>query len=108
MQQAMDEHAGVLRSAASLTEADAVLSGTPRDGRPVTEDWETANLHAVSSVIVAHAAIREETRGSHWREDFPERDDARWRVRLVTTLDADGRLRTVERPVGSTGSEGVR
>ncbi len=28
--------------------------------------------------------MREETRGSHWRDDFPERDDAQWRGNLDT------------------------
>ena len=35
--------------------------------------------------LTAAAARREETRGSHWREDFPEADDA-WLGHLVTTL----------------------
>ena len=30
------------------------------------------------SALAAAAMLREETRGSHWREDFPERDDERW------------------------------
>jgi L-aspartate oxidase len=42
-----------------------------------TEAWETTNLLTISTALAAAAALREETRGSHWREDFPERDDAR-------------------------------
>ena len=34
---------------------------------------------------MAAAAQREETRGAHWREDFPEASEA-WRGHLVTTL----------------------
>ncbi|MGZ4498138.1 MAG: L-aspartate oxidase, partial [Nocardioides sp.] len=40
--------------------------------------WETSNLVTISAALTAAAARREETRGSHWREDFPERDDAHW------------------------------
>ena len=101
MQQVMDTEAGVLRSADSLAGAAQSLSRLGESGgsQPSTEDWETTNLHQIATVLVAHSQIREETRGSHWREDFPERDDARWRVRLVTRMEDDGSLSTREEPV---------
>ena len=61
--------------------------------------WETTNLHAISSVLTAHALARQETRGSHWREDFPDVDDRNWRVRLVATADPDGVVHTRREPV---------
>ncbi|TDC18450.1 L-aspartate oxidase, partial [Actinomadura bangladeshensis] len=48
--------------------------------------WEATNLYTVASAIVAAARRREETRGSHWREDFPERADGAWQGHLVTRL----------------------
>jgi L-aspartate oxidase len=39
----------------------------------------------VATALVAAATRREETRGAHWREDFPDASDA-WRGHLVTTL----------------------
>ncbi len=101
MQQVMDTEAGVLRSADSLAGAAQSLSRLGESGgsRPSTEDWETTNLHQIATVLVTHSQIREETRGSHWREDFPERDDARWRVRLVTRMEDDGSLSTREESV---------
>ncbi len=101
IQQVMDTDAGVLRSANSLMEAESALQefGAASGASPSTEDWETANIHQIASVLVRHALIRTETRGSHWREDFPERDDVRWRLRLVTSVDDDGNLRTIEEPV---------
>ncbi len=42
------------------------------------ESWETTNLVTISTALADAAALREETRGSHWREDFPERDDDRF------------------------------
>ena len=42
------------------------------------ESWETTNLLTISTALADAAALREETRGSHWREDFPERDDERF------------------------------
>lgn len=101
MQQVMDTDAGVLRSAESLEDAAVRLRGLGEEhgAMPSTEDWESTNLHQIATVLVRHAILRQETRGSHWREDFPERDDARWRVRLVTRVGADGRLTTREAPV---------
>jgi len=99
LQQTMDANAGVLRSSQSLASCAQWLndaldqpSGTPR-----TEDWETTNLATVARVIVEHAQVREESRGSHWREDHPD-PQPEWRVRLVTTMDSHGSLHTVRRP----------
>ena len=96
IQTVMDTHAGVLRSADSLDDASTRLSElAAHDGAiPSTEDWETTNIHQIASLLVAHAHEREETRGSHWREDFPDRDDAHWRVRLVSHVDDDGEIST--------------
>ena len=101
IQQVMDTDAGVLRSANSLLEAETALQefGAASGAAPSTEDWETANIHQIASVLVRHALIRTETRGSHWREDFPDRDDERWRLRLVTSVDDEGNLSTIEEPV---------
>ena len=101
MQQVMDTESGVLRSADSLSSAEQSLRrlGEAGGSSPSTEDWETTNLHQIATVLVRHALLREETRGSHWREDHPDRDDERWRVRLVTRVDEDGRLLTEEVPV---------
>jgi L-aspartate oxidase len=89
---AMTEGAGVLRSADSLAQTakqlDALASRP--GGVPRTEAWETTNLHAVATAIANAAAIREETRGGHWREDFPEPRDA-WLGHIAQRLDG-GRL----------------
>ncbi|GAA1574495.1 L-aspartate oxidase [Streptomyces globosus] len=99
VQRIMTEGAGVLRSAESLRRAAAALedlyatalSAQEADGKtavPGTETWEATNLLCVARVLVAAALRREETRGCHWREDFPERDDAAWRRHLVVRLSA--------------------
>ncbi|RSS38071.1 L-aspartate oxidase [Streptomyces sp. WAC08241] len=97
IQRIMTNGAGVLRSEASLREAadaldalheEAVAGGTDdsKAAEPGVDSWETTNLLCVARVLVAAARRREETRGCHWREDRPDRDDARWRRHLVVRL----------------------
>ena len=94
LQDAMSLGAGVLRSAASLAGTLSTVDslGARVQGKPEPDAWEATNLHAVASVLAATAARRTETRGCHWREDFPDRDDAHWRGHLLTTLAPGGEL----------------
>ncbi|MFD7289039.1 L-aspartate oxidase [Streptomyces sp. NPDC059863] len=101
IQRIMSEGAGVLRSAGSLGTAAAALEavyeqaqdhdGPGKAAVPGVESWETSNLLCVARVLVSAALEREETRGCHWREDRPERDDADWARHLVITLTPDRR-----------------
>ena len=83
---AMTGGAGVLRSADSLATTAKVLAALAerRVTTPSPAAWEATDLHAVATALVAAASRREETRGAHWREDFPLAEDA-WRGHLVTT-----------------------
>lgn len=91
IQRVMTAGAGVLRSAHSLAEAASQLDALPATGahkaaEPGVETWETTNLHLVARVLVAAARRRTETRGCHWREDHPDRDDTDWARHLVLAL----------------------
>ena len=89
LQQAMTAGAGVLRTADSLKATDVALNelrAEPAPG-PGLEAWEATNLHVVAAALVAGALNRKETRGSHWREDFPDRDDVHWLGHLDVTLE---------------------
>jgi L-aspartate oxidase len=90
LQAEMTERAGVLRSREGLTAAATALAGL---ARRTTEQadvaaWETTNLLTVASALLGAAREREETRGSHWREDFPDRDDAGWTRHVDVTMTA--------------------
>lgn len=102
IQRAMTRGAGVLRSADSLAAAAEELEALHRDASaeaegpggakavvPGVDAWEVTNLLLVSRVLVAAAREREETRGCHWREDRPDRDDAHGRRHLVVRIAAD-------------------
>ncbi|WP_131735912.1 L-aspartate oxidase [Actinomadura roseirufa] len=110
IQEIMTSRAGLLRGGAGLDAAARELAALPgRSGpevAPGVAAWEVANLHAVATAIVAAARRREETRGSHWREDFPDRSDSAWRGRLVTRLDGNALTTTYEPIAGPT--EGSR
>jgi L-aspartate oxidase len=87
IQHLMTERAGVLRSGPGLVAAADALRkiGDQQASRPGPAAWEAANVHTLASVLVASAALRTETRGSHWREDYPESSDD-WIGHLIVTL----------------------
>ena len=99
LQRLMSANAGVLRSGAGLTEAAAGLAGlrSLECDKPDADAWQATNLHLIATALVEAALAREETRGSHWREDFPEISDA-WRGHLILELQASG-LSSVFEPV---------
>jgi L-aspartate oxidase len=95
VQAVMSERAGVLRSATGLDTALAelgALADKPSQDREIgTAAWESTNLVTVSTALAEAARLREETRGSHWREDHPDRDDARFAGHVDVVL-RDGAL----------------
>jgi L-aspartate oxidase len=79
----------VIRSASGLSEAGAAIGKLIEQpaGEPGTPGWEATNLVTVASALIAAATAREESRGAHWREDHPDRDDLHWSGSLDITLD---------------------
>ncbi|MDQ3422762.1 MAG: L-aspartate oxidase [Actinomycetota bacterium] len=102
LQQRMTDDAGGLRSHDGLERAAKTLTSLAADSgvTACTEAWEATNLVTVAAALVAAAQARQETRGSHWREDFPDRDDVGWSGHLDTVLDSAGSLRTNLRQPG--------
>jgi L-aspartate oxidase len=92
----MTDGVGVLRSAASMEAAGKALRVLAEHAElddPAPDAWETSDLHAVATVMTEAALRREETRGSHWREDFPAARPE-WRGHQVQHLDDGGVLHT--------------
>jgi len=50
------------------------------DGRP---GWELQNLLTIARLMIDSALAREESRGCHFRSDFPRRDDEHWQKHLT-------------------------
>ena len=101
LQLAMSKGAGVLRSKKSLQDTLAILEqlGTHQSSSPRIESWEVSNLYQLALAIVKAALTRTETRGSHWRSDFPDQSD-NWRKHIIQSVDLNG--------VWSLREEGVK
>jgi L-aspartate oxidase len=104
LQEVMTSRVGVLRAAGGLDEAGRLLDKLAGVGTEQVdqESWETTNLLTVAAALTAAAALREETRGSHWREDFPSRDDDRWSGHFDTVF-TNGQPSTSFRPAAPVG-----
>jgi L-aspartate oxidase len=106
LQATMTERVGVLRTADGLTLAAKHLEElAATGGEEGTAAWETTNLVTLSAALTVAAQLREETRGSHWREDFPERDDADFAGHFDVVL-VDGAPQASFRPSPATDGGG--
>jgi L-aspartate oxidase len=91
LQISMSEGAGVMRSEASLRKTLQTLNELSKlsSQQPQIESWEASNLHLLATAIVNSALIRKESRGSHWRSDYPKISDE-WLKRITGKLDSKG------------------
>jgi L-aspartate oxidase len=95
IQQLMWRDVGLFRDREGLTRALAVLEDAwlaldmrVRDGAQLDVDgWRTLSLLTVGRLIARAALRREESRGAHYRSDFPERDDINWKRQVGEKLE---------------------
>jgi succinate dehydrogenase / fumarate reductase flavoprotein subunit len=50
--------------------------------RDVVSTWEAKSAMLVSEAVIKSALMRQESRGAHYRSDFPDREDRRWKVNI--------------------------
>jgi L-aspartate oxidase len=88
----MVRNMGIVRSRGRLLEARRDVGFWCRYalGREFADraGWELQNLLTVARLMIEGALARDESRGTHFRSDFPARDDARWAHRRVTSPSA--------------------
>lgn len=54
--------------------------------------WELQNMLTLGRLMAHAAFLRTETRGVHYRSDWPERDDARWKKHILIQYGRDPRF----------------
>jgi len=105
LQEMMWDKAGILRDTAGLAEATSALDGleteldasgvdgTNRAFNLTWHDWlNLKSLLLVSRAIVVASQAREESRGAHWREDFPQTNDEAAGLAATSVRLDDGRV----------------
>jgi L-aspartate oxidase len=86
LQETMWEHVGIIRDEQGLKTAAAVIDdlyarlGCGDDPLPY---YEVANMLTAARVMAQAALWRQESRGAHFRRDFPLADDLHWLHHLV-------------------------
>jgi succinate dehydrogenase / fumarate reductase flavoprotein subunit len=111
LQEIMQNLVGIVRNEADMRQALEALGplreGASRVGvgghREYNPGWHTAldlhNLLTVSEAITRSALERRESRGGHFREDYPDKDPAFGAINIVVRKDRDGGMTITRVPI---------
>ncbi|MBV1875205.1 MAG: succinate dehydrogenase flavoprotein subunit [Cycloclasticus sp.] len=112
MQKTMQKHAAVFRTGESMQEGVEKLREVQESFKDVSvsdrsliwntdlvETLELDNLLSQAAVTIEGALNREESRGGHAREDFPDRDDNNWHKHSIMWFDDKNKVSIKYRPV---------
>lgn len=107
----MSQKVGVVRNGKELDEAVASLQELGKRAKrmavPGGQRWklvwnqalDVQNLIQVAEMTARSALCREESRGAHYREDFPRTNDAQWLKHVCIRLQRDDKMKLDSRPV---------
>ncbi len=111
LQEMMQDLVGIVRNESEMRRALEGLQTlgersrrVPVDGnREYNPGWHTAldlpNLLTASEAVTRSALERKESRGAHFREDFPDKDPAAARFNVVVRKGAEGEMRVERVPI---------
>ncbi len=91
----MQRHVAVSRTNEGLAQAADVLESLASrlpNASVNSEDLELRNLASVAALVTHAAWLRTESRGCHYRLDYPERDDVHWLGRTVMCRGSEPRF----------------
>jgi succinate dehydrogenase / fumarate reductase, flavoprotein subunit len=100
VQQLMQENAGIIREASKLEKGIKKISELEkifyskssvlkrfRKYVKVVSTWEVKSALVVCQAVLRSAPMRQESRGAHYRSDFHDRDDRKWKVNIYCRKD---------------------
>jgi succinate dehydrogenase / fumarate reductase flavoprotein subunit len=116
LQEVMSTHAGIARDGKGLEEGLAKVKELQErakrlsapGGRMYNPGWHTVNdvrsMLILAEAIFRGAIARKESRGAHWRTDYPDLDEALQKVNFIEVLE-DGEMRLKTSPVPEMPTE---
>lgn len=82
----MTDHVGIVREKNGLTAALLMIREYKKElsnmRNETMDDFELQNLLLLAELVIESALEREESRGAHFRSDFPNTDDINWRLNI--------------------------
>ncbi|OBZ15405.1 L-aspartate oxidase [Bacillus sp. FJAT-27264] len=90
LQKVMVRYAGLRRNEEMLSKGlEELKRQVPIFGASLSkrEEYEFANMLTCCLLITESALARQESRGAHYREDYPQRNDEEWRKHLLQTRE---------------------
>lgn len=89
IQALMWNHAGIVRTGSGLKQAIGGLEdiGPPLAHPRTRREFEARNLQLNGLLVARSALAREESRGAHYRTDYPDHNDAKFRKHSIVTAE---------------------
>jgi fumarate reductase (CoM/CoB) subunit A len=110
LKQVMWQHGSIVRNREGLEKALSAIERlgseeagiTVKNSRDLRAILELRNMRRVSEMVCRAALMRTESRGAHFRTDYPEEDDRNW-LRSIVITQGNGGIRLAQTKVGAAG-----